>query len=223
MAMTEFNSAKTLQALANKRRNSVDDMVSDFIATTVQPGDNTIQVGNCDLGSIFLQAGAFHHVMGSLVSVESLQGVCERRAIRTERLRGGSMPTESDGETGLDAALLGPGLGFSVLGSSWRHIANRLKVGGLLFMVGAGQGGSARLSDALMADEHWTLEELIGDEVAVFRKIAKSDTKRTQSHLSHVSDRNRKPRGIKPGFFAGVVRTLFRDPVANIHREPNRK
>jgi hypothetical protein len=222
MAMTEFNSVKSLHALANKRRNTTDDMVSDYIATVIKPGDNTIQVGHCDFGSIFLQAGAFHHVMGSLSSVDSLQNVCERRAIRTERLRGGSMPTESDGKTGLDAALLGSGLGFSVLGSSWRHIANRLKVGGLLIMVGAGAGGSARLSDALVADDHWTLEELIGDDIAVFRKTAKGDSKRTQSHLSDASNRNRKPRGIKPGFFAGVVRTLFAKPVANIQRRSER-
>jgi hypothetical protein len=222
MAMTEFNSTKTLQALADKRRNAVDDMVSDFIATAIKPGDNTIQVGNCDFGSIFLQAGAFHHVMGSLSSVDSLQEVCERRAIRTERLRGGAMPTNSDVKTGLDAALLGPGLGFSVLGGSWRHIANRLKVGGLLIMVGAGHGGSARLSDALVSDASWTLEELIGGDIAVFRKTAKSDSQRTQSYLSHAADRSRKPRGIKPGFFAGVVRTLFRSPVDAIQRRSER-
>ena len=207
MAISEATPVETLKKLAFKRRNIQDDMVADYLAMVIKPGDKTLQLGSSEFGSVFLQRGAFHQLVGNNKAVSTLQDMCQRRAIREDRLQITSKLSKNDKQTGLDAVLLGSGLGFSALASSWPLLADRLKTGGVLVLTGASQGGSARLSEALLADKGWALQEMIGSNVSVFRKtvnfIAETDSKAAKKDYSTPAKRS------QPDMLAGVFRTLF--------------
>jgi hypothetical protein len=208
MAVLDFTPAGTLRKLAHKRTRPQDDLVADYMGAITKPGDRTAQLGTSEFGAVFLRRGAFHEMIASQAAIEGMQALCERRAIRSDRLRAGTgVDTEVSG--GLDAVLISTGLGFPALAGNWRGLACRLRLGGVLVLVGADHGASARLADALMADEGWALQEMIAGEAAVFRKIAVYDEARTRDRLSVVADPKRKPAGVRGGFLAGLMRTLF--------------
>jgi hypothetical protein len=209
MAVLDFTPAGTLRKLAEKRNRPQDDLVADYMATITKPGDRTLQLGASEFGAVFLQRGAFHEMVAPTASIEGLQALCERRAIRSDRLRGTASAQDSNASGGLDAVLISSGLGFPALAGNWRGLASRLRLGGVLILIGADSGGSARLADALMGDEGWALQEMIAGEAAVFRKIGTYDDRRTRDGLSAVADPARKPSGVRPGLFAGLMRTLF--------------
>lgn len=200
----------TMRKLATRRARIEDDLIADYLMALVKPGDKTLQIGGTDLGTVFLQRGAFHEVIASVAAVDALQAHCERRAVKSDRLRGQQSGTTAERDrSGLDAALIGPDLGFPSMAGNWRQIASRLKLGGVLVLMGTSHGSPARLADALMADAGWSLQEMIAGDVAVFRKTAAFDESETRERLQEASDPRRAPRGLKPGLVAGVMRTLF--------------
>ncbi|MGK0267148.1 MAG: hypothetical protein ACI82N_001401 [Maricaulis sp.] len=209
MTMQTAITSGTMRKLATKRARIEDDLVADYLTAVVKPGDRTLQIGGSDLGTAFLQRGAFHEVIASTSAIDALQDHCERRGVKFDRLRGRSASGARTERSQLDSALIGPDLGFPSMAGNWRLIASRLKLGGVLILMGTGHGSPARLADALMSDEGWSLQEMIAGDVAVFRKIAAYDEAETQARLSRAGDPRRAPRGLKPGLVAGVMRTLF--------------
>ena len=207
MAISEATPAETLKKLAFKRRNVEDDMVADFLTMVIKPGDKTLQLGSSEFGSVFLQRGAFHQLVGNSKASDALRAVCQRRAIGNDRLQIIPKLSQADQQSGLDAVLLGPELGFAALAGSWPLIANRLKTGGVLVLTGASRGGAARLAEALMNDQGWAFQEMIGSDISVFRKtvnfIAETDMK------SGKKEEKRLSKGTRPDMLAGVLRTLF--------------
>tara|TARA_R110000868_G_scaffold350999_2_gene612325 strand:- start:9589 stop:10266 length:678 start_codon:yes stop_codon:yes gene_type:complete len=199
----------TMRKLPVKRIRIEDDLIADYLTAVVKPGDRTLQIGGSDLGTAFLQRGAFHEVIAPIAAIDALQADCERRGIKSDRLRGQAAATPSADRLPLDAALIGANLGFPSMAGNWRQIASRLKLGGVLVLMGTSQGSSARLADALMSDDGWSLQEMIAGDVAVFRKASVYDEAETQVRLSAAGDPRRPPRGLKPGLLAGVMRTLF--------------
>jgi len=217
MAISEATPAETLKKLAFKRRNVEDDMVADFLTMLIKPGDKTLQLGSSEFGSVFLQRGAFHQLVGNSKASNALRAVCQRRAIGDERLQITPKLSQTDQQSGLDAVLLGPELGFAALAGSWPLIANCLKTGGVLVLTGASRGGAARLLEALMSDQGWALQEMIGSDVSVFRKtvnfIAETDIK------SGKKDKNHPPEASRPDMLSGVLRTLFGGSNTVQHRQ----
>ncbi len=209
MTMETVITSGTMRKLAVKRARVEDDLVADYLAAVVKPGDRTLQIGSSDLGTAFLQRGAFHEVIAPTAAIDALQALCERRGVKSDRLRGQSSAGSDRERAHLDAALIGPDLGFPSMAGNWRQIASRLKLGGVLVLMGTGHGSPARLADALMSDEGWSLQEMIAGDVAVFRKAGTYDAAETRVRLSEVGDPGRAPRGLKPGLLAGVMRTLF--------------
>ena len=209
MTMQTAITSGTMRRLATKRARIEDDLVADYLTAVVKPGDRTLQIGGSDLGTVFLQRGAFHEVIAPIAALDALQSQCERRSVNFDRLRGQSSAATNPERSQLDAALIGPDLGFPSMAGNWRLIASRLKLGGVLVLIGTGHGSPARLADALMSDQGWSLQEMIAGDVAVFRKTGTYDAAETQVRLSAAGDPRRAPRGLKPGLIAGVMRTLF--------------
>ncbi|WP_417488436.1 hypothetical protein [Maricaulis sp.] len=209
MMMQTAIAAGTTRRMPAKRARIEDDIVADYLAMLVKPGDKTLQIGGSELGTVFLQRGAFHQVIAPLAQIDQLQTQCERRSIKTDRLsqQPGKAPERDRSQ--IDAALVGSDLGFPAMAGNWRQIAGRMKLGGVLVLMGAGQGSAARLADALMSDEGWALQEMIAGDVAVFRKTSVSDDVVTRARLLEAGNPRRVPRGLKPGLVAGVMRTLF--------------
>ena len=209
MTMETAITSGTMRKLPVKRRRIEDDLVADYLMAVVKPGDQTLQIGGSDLGTAFLQRGAFHEVIAPIAAIDALQAQCQRRGVKFDRLRGQSSAGSTSERSRLDAALIGPDLGFPSMAGNWRLIASRLKLGGVLVLMGTSHGSPARLADALMSDEGWSLQEMIAGDVAVFRKAGVYDEVETQARLSQAGDPARAPRGLKPGLLAGVMRTLF--------------
>ncbi len=199
----------TTRKLATKRARIEDDLVADYLTAAVKPGDRTLQIGGSDLGTVFLQRGAFHEVIAPISAIDALQTHCERRDVKFDRLRGQLTAGSGPEYCQLDMAMIGPDLGFPSMAGNWRQIASRLKIGGVLVLMGTGHGSPARLADALMADEGWSLQDMIAGDVAVFRKTGVYDEAETQVRLSAAGDPRRAPRGLKHGLIAGAMRTLF--------------
>ncbi len=206
MTMETAMTSGTTRKLATKRARIEDDLVADYLTAALKPGDRTLQIGASDLGTVFLQRGAFHEVIAPIAAIDALQTQCERRNIKFDRLRSQSNAASN---SQLDAALIGTDLGFPTMAGNWRLIASRLKLGGVLILMGTGRGSPARLADALISDEGWSLQEMIAGDVAVFRKTSVYDEAETRTRLSAAGDPRRAPRGLKPGLIAGAMRTLF--------------
>lgn len=209
MTMQAAINAGTMRKLSNRRASITDDLVADYLSMVVRAGDKTLQIGGSDLGTVFLQSGAFHEVIAPLAALEGFQEACERRSVRADRLQGRPSQSAATGKALLDAALIGADLGFPTMAGNWRSIATRLKPGGVLVLMGTRNGSPARLADALMADPAWTLQDMIAGDVAVFRKTGVVSDADLQARLSQAGDPRRAPRGLKPGLVAGVMRTLF--------------
>lgn len=204
--MTEIAAPGTIREIAHKYNNAQDDLVADYIATVVKPGDKTLQLGRSDFGTVFLQKLAYHEVIGPMADIDALEMRCERRAIRTDRLRRGN---SGQSTSGLDMAIIGTDLGFPLMAGNWRRIADRLKIGGVLILQDASASAGARMADALMDDRGWELQEMIAGDVAVFRKTAPYCDQRSRKTLVQASEPRRKPRGVRQSLVAGVLRTIF--------------
>lgn len=198
--------AGTIRKIATRRANPRDDLVADFIAVAARPGDKSVQLGRSDFGPEFLKSGTFHEMIAPVADLDAMQLACERRAISSDRLRSANAASP---DSKLDMALIGSDLSFPMLAGNWRRIAGRLKLGGLLILQDADSDSGARLADALMADTTWSLEEMIGGNVAVFRKIAPYCDEAGRARLGEVASPARRPGGLKDGFIAGVMRAIF--------------
>ena len=215
MTMQAAINAGTTRKLSTKRASIADDLVADYLSMVVKAGDKTLQIGGSDLGTVFLQRGAYHEIIAPLAALEGFQDACERRSVRADRLQGRPSQSADVSKSQLDAALIGADLGFPTMAGNWRSIANRMKLGGVLVLMGTRQGSPARLADALMADPAWTLQDMIAGDVAVFRKTGVVTDADVQARLSQAGDPHRSPRGLKPGLVAGLMRTLFGWRTAN--------
>jgi len=209
MMMQTAIAAGTTRKTPAKRARIEDDVIADYLAMLIKPGDQTLQIGGSELGTVFLQRGAFHQVIAPLAAIDQLQIQCERRSVKTDRLSQQPGKASERDRSQLDAALVGSDLGFPAMAGNWRQIAGRMKLGGVLVLMGAGHGSAARLADALTSDDGWALQEMIGGDVAVFRKTRVSDDAETRARLLEAGNPHRVPRGLKPGLVAGLMRTLF--------------
>tara|TARA_R110000868_G_scaffold25978_3_gene100671 strand:- start:5307 stop:5996 length:690 start_codon:yes stop_codon:yes gene_type:complete len=209
MTMQTAIAAGTMRRMPAKRARIEDDVVADYLAMLIRPGDKTLQIGGSELGTVFLQRGTFHEVIAPLADIDLLQAHCERRSVNTDRLSQQSGLKPQPDRSQLDAALISSDLGFPALAGNWRQIAGRMKLGGVLVLMGAGHGSTARLADALTADDSWALQEMVAGDVAVFRKTSLSDDAETRARLLEAGNPRRLPRGLKPGLVAGLMRTLF--------------
>lgn len=198
--------AGKIRNIAFKRTNPRDDLVADFIAIAAKPGDKTVQLGRSEFGADLLRSGTFHEMIAPVSDVEAMQVTCENRAISADRLRSFNAARPN---ARVDLALIGSDLSFPMLAGNWRRIAGRLKLGGLLILQDADSDSGARLADALMTDKTWSLEEMIGGNVAVFRKISPHCDETGRARLGEVASPARRPGGLKEGFVAGVMRTIF--------------
>ncbi|ABI67123.1 hypothetical protein Mmar10_2842 [Maricaulis maris MCS10] len=205
MTMTDVLPAGEVRRLPVKRARVQDDLVADFLATTVKPGQRTIQIGAGDLGAVCLKRGAHHQIVATMGAIEALQAACDRRAIPTDALSGGPAARIVQGAPAFDLAIFGSETGFPAMAGNWRHVSGHLREGGVLVLLGADHGACARLADALDQDPSWQLEARIGGEAAVFRKTGQVSDATALAGLAKVGDPSRRPRGIRNG----LVRRLF--------------
>lgn len=206
MTATMTLPAGKIHRLATRRTRVQDDVTADFLAMVVNPGDRTIQIGASELGAVCLQRGARHEIVAPVAAIEALQAVCERRGIPTAGLRGG-LAARADGT--IDVAIFGADIGFPAMAANWRHISSSMREGGVLILVGADRGAGARLADALAMDEAWTLQERRCGDAAVFRKARDVDNARTLRALADAGRPDRRPRGVRRSFLAGLVERVF--------------
>lgn len=206
MTMIETPPAGTLRKLDRKRARPQDDLVADYIATLVRPGDRTLQLGRSQFGATCLMRGAFHEAIGPAGAIKALKLECDSRSVSHERLSVAG--SGEDGALELDLAILGRDLGFSALAGEWKQIAARLKVGGVLVLAGADRGPMGRLADALFRDPDWAFQDIIGGDAAIYRKIRAGAA---DAGLPEKEEALCEPVAAKPahGLMSGLVRTLF--------------
>ncbi|MHA6288023.1 hypothetical protein [Maricaulis sp. CAU 1757] len=196
MTLQTLNSAGKVRKLPVRRARIEDDLVADFIAMVVKPGDRTLQIGADEIGAECLRRGARHDVIAPLSEIDGFQAVCDRRSIPTDALRGGPTPNKANDEGPLALAIISARSGFPALAGHWRHVASHLAEGGVLVLLGADTGASARLADALMSDEAWALQDRIGGDTAVFRKRKAVTATQARASLESVSSPTHKSRGV---------------------------
>jgi hypothetical protein len=209
MTATTTLSAGNVRRMPVRRQRRQDDVTADFLAMVVKPGDRTIQIGASDLGTVCLQRGARHEVVAPISAIEALQAACDRRSIPTDALRGGVKARSGADERPIDVAIFGADSGFPAMAGNWRHVAASMRTGGVLVLLGADHGASARLADALMKDPAWTLQERVCGDAAIFRKVNPADSGRTLELLSEAARPNRRPRGVARGPFAALAARIF--------------
>jgi hypothetical protein len=216
MTLTQTLPAGEVRRLPVKRGRIQDDLVADYLATVVKPGQRTIQIGAGDLGAVCLKRGAHHQVVGTMGAIEALQAACDRRAIPTDALSGGPAARSTDDAPGFDLAIFGAETGFPAMAANWRHVSGRLREGGVLVLIGADHGACARLADALGQDPVWNLETRIAGAAVVFRKTGQVSDATALAGLARVSDPARRPRGIRYGLVRRVMDHVFpsRRPAA---------
>lgn len=210
MTKSEPNFAEFLRQRAVQHAALQNDVVVDYLKMVIKPGDKTMQLGACELGATFLSRGAFHEVAGSDKVTADMKRYCDLHDIPVGRLTVSGSPQNSALPGSIDAVILGPNLEFSLLAGHWQGVSERLKIGGVLILIGADTTSSARLTDALMHDAGWALQEMINGEVAVFRKTARSTSEVPVSRLVARAETGPETSAAKPGLVAGVLRTLFR-------------
>ncbi|MBR9824612.1 MAG: hypothetical protein GYB36_02270 [Alphaproteobacteria bacterium] len=209
MTMIDAAPSGTLRKLESKRARPQDDLLADYIKVLVRPGDRTLQLGRSQFGSVCLARGAFHEILAAASDVQALERDCARRSVSIERL----CRDADDSARRLDLAILGRALGFSGLGGQWRRIASRLKVGGVLVLVGADRGAMTRLADALFMDPDWAFEDMIGGDAAVFRKIRAGECLTeipAEDNAADTGQQGKTRLRASSGFVSGLIRTLFR-------------
>lgn len=209
MTATTTQTSGRIRKIAQRRLRRQDEFTADYIALVVQSGMRTVQIGASDLGSVCLQRGARHEIIAPIAAIEALQADCDRRHIPTDALRGGPALRKDDTAQPIDLTIIGPDVGFPVMAGNWRHVAAAMREDGLLVLVGADHGSSARLADALMMDPAWMLQERACGDAAVFRKVEPVQAGRTMESLTKVSRPGRRPRGVRRGPFAGLMNRLF--------------
>jgi hypothetical protein len=209
MANIEMSISEALKKFTNPDNRNQDDILADYIATIINPGDKTVQIGASSFGTGFVRRGAFHEVVASAATYQSMKVACETHEINSHRLRSNKALHVSDELRGLDAALFAADLGFATMASNWKQVASRLKVGGVIILVGADHGSSARLADALLDDKGWGLAELIAGKFAVFRKITEYNSEEFVPQFANPVEKLRVPVRAKTGLVSGVWRTLF--------------
>lgn len=209
MTATTNQTAGRIRKIAQRRTRRQDEFTADYIALVVQPGMRTVQIGGSDLGSVCLKRGARHEIIAPIAAIEALQAECDRRQIPTDALRGGPALRKDDTAQPIDLVIIGPEVGFPVMAGNWRHVAAAMRENALLVLVGADHGSSARLADALMMDEAWTLQERACGDAAVFRKVQPVQKGRTLDTLTQASRPGRRPRGVRRGPLAGLMNRFF--------------
>lgn len=163
-----------------------DDLVADYVRLLTTGSTRVLQLGE------------------SWVASE-----CEQRGAQLEMV-------DSRTTKELDLLVLGEDLGFALMAEHWSRASARLKIGGVLLITASSQGSAARLADTLFIDPNWAFEDMIGGEVAVFRRIRKS---KQSAQDPVVPARGSEADSQKPGgLMAGVIRTLFKDRSAPLNR-----
>ena len=210
-----------LKKLVEKHANRRDDQVADYLGFITRSGDRAIQVGYSEFGSVLLKRGVRLDMLAPLSVIETLQALCERRAISHAQLRGvEALATDADHDP-IDIALIGTGLGFPALAGNWRHIAARLKPGGKLVLFGADHGSGAQLADALAHDEGWQLQEFIAGEAAVFCKTDRYSLENVTRRLGEAGRPGRRPQGLKKGLLPALFRWISgRGPKSRTEARP---
>lgn len=209
MTMTEALPAGEVRRLTVKRARIQDDLVADYLLTTVKPGQRTIQIGAGGLGAVCLKRGAHHQIVATMGAIEALQADCDRRAIPTDALSGGPAARTSDTAAAFDLAIIGAQIGFPAMAANWRHVSGHLREGGLLVLLGADHGACARLADALEVDPSWAQETRIAGEAVVFRKVGLVSDESALAGLAGVSDPARRPRGVRYGLVSRLMDRVF--------------
>ncbi|WP_300527007.1 hypothetical protein [Maricaulis sp.] len=211
MTLTDTAPAGTLRKLPNKRASLVDDLAADFLGLVVKPGDRSLQLGQSVLGTTCLKNGAFHECVGDKAAVSALRSDCHSRKVDTPRLSLPSRAGESATAQDLDLAIVGGGTGFALLASNWRDISQRLKLGGVLMLSECSRGAVARLADALYTDPAWAFQDMIGGDIAVYRKVRliADDVPEERMNPAVEPAVSEVPQE-QPGLLSGVLRTLFR-------------
>lgn len=211
MTLTDTAPAGTLRKLPTKRRPIVDDLAADFLSIAVKSGDRSLQLGRSPLGAVCLRSGAFHECVADEAGIAALQADCRTRDIDTPRLSVSARAGESGAQQDLDLTVIGGGTGFALLAANWRDISQRLKLGGVLLLSDCSRGAVARLADALYTDPAWAFQDMIGGEIAVYRKVRLVVDDLPAERI----DPEAKPAPVEktepsPGLLAGVMRTLFK-------------
>ena len=209
MTMTQTLPAGEIRRLPTKRARIQDDMVADYLATVVESGQRTIQIGAGDLGAVCLKRGAHHQIVAPMGAIEALQAACDSRAIPTDALSGGPAARSDVNAAPFDLAIFGAETGFPAMAANWRHVSSRLRDGGVLVLLGADHGACARLADALDGDQTWVMEARIGGEAAIFRKAGKVCEATSLAGLARVSDPARRPRGVRYGLVSRLIDRVF--------------
>ncbi|MBO6795582.1 hypothetical protein [Maricaulis sp.] len=186
MTKTDTLPAGSLRKLPTQRENARDDLVADYVGLLMDETSRALQLGESWIGA-----------------------ECERRKAILDTTVGGDT-------TPLDLLILGDKLGFSTMAEHWATASARLKIGGVLLVSAASQAPAARLCDTLFIDPNWAFEDMIGGEVAVFRRIRKP---RTQPDTLKPVTTDTPAATEKPaGLMSGVMRTLFKDRSAPLDR-----
>ena len=142
--------------------------------------------------------------------MDALEADCLKRDIDTPRLSFPERAGESFAQQDLDLAVIGGGTGFALLAANWRDISQRLKLGGVLLLSDCSRGAVARLADALYTDPAWAFQDMIGGEIAVYRKVRMSVDDGPVEHIDPDVPVVAPESGeTAPGLLAGVLRTLF--------------
>lgn len=210
MTLTDTAPAGTLRKLPTKRRHIVDDLAADFLSVAVKSGDRSLQLGQSSLGAVCLRSGAFHECVADKAGMDALEADCLKRNIDTPRLSFPERAGESFAQQDLDLAVIGGGTGFALLAANWRDISQRLKLGGVLLLSNCSRGAVARLADTLYTDPAWAFQDMIGGEIAVYRKVRMSVDDGPAERLDpETSAGAPEPAETAPGLLAGVLRTLF--------------
>ncbi|WP_203290959.1 hypothetical protein [Maricaulis parjimensis] len=209
MTAITTQTAGRIRKIAQRRVRRQDEFTADYLALVVKPGMRTVQIGGSDLGSVCLKRGARHEIIAPIAAIEALQSDCDRRQIPTNALRGGPALRKDEDATPIDLAIIGPEVGFPVMAGNWRHVAAAMRQDGLLILVGADHGSSARLADALMMDPAWVLQERACGDAAVFRKARAVQPGRTMESLTAASRPGRRPRGVRQGPIASLINRFF--------------
>lgn len=190
MTMTDVLPAGEVRRLPVKRARVQDDLVADFLATTVKPGQRTIQIGAGDLGAVCLKRGAHHQIVATMGAIEALQAACDRRAIPTDALSGGPAARIVQGAPGIRSGDLWLRDWISCNGRQLASCLGSSAGEGVLVLLGADHGACARLADALDQDPSWQLEARIGGEAAVFRKTGQVSDATALAGLAKVGIRH---------------------------------
>jgi len=161
------------QKSARRRRGPVDVALEDYLGDVVQSGDRVLQLGASDgVSAAFLDHGALHHLVAPAESANVVEAICQLRGCSSSRLRVFASIGHSAAAGGVDTVWLSKTPSLAVLAAHYRHTISRLRVGGLLFVENIDTEFGKTLFKQLTRDLDWANDDIIANEIAVFRRLA---------------------------------------------------